>query len=61
MGRPEGHAPGEHFVKHHAEAVDVGAAVDAVGRARGLLRRHVPRRAGDDAFGAGAACAATGQ
>jgi hypothetical protein len=46
--------PCEHFVKDHAQAVDIGAAVDAMGRARGLLRRHVPRRAGDDAFGAAA-------
>jgi hypothetical protein len=38
VGRPEGQAPCEHFVKHHAQAVDVGAAVDAVGRAGGLLR-----------------------
>ena len=50
IGRPEGQAPGEHFVKHHAQAVDVGAAVDAVGRAGRLLRRHVVRSAGDDAL-----------
>ena len=40
----------EHLVENHAEAVDVGAAVDTVGRTGGLLRRHVQRGAGDDVF-----------
>ena len=39
----------EHLVKHDAQAVDVGAAVDPVCCAGDLLRRHVRRRAGDDA------------
>ncbi len=39
----------EHLVQHHAQAVDVGAAVDAVRRAGDLLRRHIRRSAGDDA------------
>ena len=50
-----GTRPGEQLVEHHAQAVDVGAAVDAVGRARGLFRRHVPRGAGDESLFA-AAC-----
>ena len=39
----------EHLVQHHAQAVDVSTAVDAVRRAGDLLRRHVRRSAGDDA------------
>ena len=39
----------EHLVEHHAQAVDVGAAVDPVRLARDLLGRHVRRGAGDDA------------
>ena len=53
VARPERQAAAEHLVEHHAQAVDVGAAVDPVRRAGDLLRRHVRRGAGDDAqFGA---------
>ena len=41
--RPERHVAGEHLVEDDAEAVDVGPAVDAMGRARSLLGRHVAR------------------
>ena len=47
---PERHAAGEHFVEDHAQAVHVGAAVDAMRRALRLFRRHVPRRPGDETF-----------
>ena len=39
----------KHLVEHHAQAVDVGAAVDPVRRARDLLGRHIRWGAGDDA------------
>ena len=44
-----GHAPGERLEEHHAQRVDVAAAVD--GDALGLLRRHVVGRAHDGAGG----------
>ena len=53
VARPERQVAAEHLVEHHAQAVDVGAAVDPVRRARDLLGRHVRRGTGDDAeFGA---------
>jgi choline dehydrogenase-like flavoprotein len=41
----EGADAGEHLVEHDAEAVDVGAGIDAAAVAPGLLRAHVRRRA----------------
>ncbi len=49
LARPEWQAAAEHLVQHHAQAVDVSTAVDAVRRAGDLLGRHVRRSAGDDA------------
>ena len=45
LSRPERQTAAEHLVEHHAQAVYVRAAVDAVRRAGNLLRGHVRRRA----------------
>ncbi len=47
--RPEWQVSAKHLVKHDAQAVNVGAAVDAMGHSRDLLRRHVRWSAGDGA------------
>ena len=47
-GADERRPAGEHLVRHHADGVDVGAMID-VRIGRGLLRRHVRRRADRDA------------
>jgi hypothetical protein len=50
--RVEGPLPGEQHVQDDAEAVDVGAGIDAVPLAPGLLRTHVRRGAGEAPPGA---------
>ena len=46
LERFAGQFAGEHLVKHHAQRVDIGAVVH-LGRALGLLGRHVAWRAHD--------------
>ena len=35
---------GEHFIKHHAQAVDIASRIDLLRGATGLLGRHISRR-----------------
>ena len=44
-GQIERHPVGEHAVEHHAERVDIGAAVDIGRAASQLFRAHVRERA----------------
>ena len=50
VGRPEGQTARQQFVQHHAQAIEVGAPVDAMCRARSLFGRHVVGRPGDEAL-----------
>ena len=50
----ERHAAGEQFVEDHAQAVHVGATIDAMRPALRLFGRHVRRRPGDQALCAAA-------
>jgi hypothetical protein len=48
IGGREGKTPGKHFVKCHAERVEIAARIDRAIHSPCLFRRHVGQRTGDD-------------